>query len=64
MQFGTLFFATAVSLFLAGLIYSAARIRVMSELDEAEESGSASPRIWDLSAGVAETSSDAVDGQQ
>lgn len=64
MQLEMLFFATAVSLFLVGLIFSAARIRVMSELDDAEVSGSASPRIWDLSAGVAESSGDAIDGQQ
>ena len=57
---------TVVSVFLIALVISAVRINVMAELDETEVSQPSNPRvnIWDLSAGVAETSSDAVDGQQ
>ena len=52
-----------VVLFLLGLIVSAVRINVMSELDEVETSDESLP-LWDLSAGVAETGGDATDGQQ
>ena len=57
---------TVISVFLIGLVISAIRINVMAELDEVEVSQPLNPRvnIWDLSAGVAETSGDAIDRQQ
>ena len=66
MHIPTLTFAVVVICFLIGLVISAVRINVMAELDEAEVSQPSNPgaNIWDLSAGVAETGSDAIDGQQ
>ena len=63
MHMSTLIFTAMVVLFLLGLIVSAVRINVMSELDEVETSDESLP-LWDLSAGVAESSGDAIDGQQ
>jgi hypothetical protein len=66
MHIPTLTFAVVVVCFLIGLVISAVRINVMAELDEAEVSqpSNLEVNIWDLSAGVAETSSDAIDGEQ
>jgi hypothetical protein len=62
----TLVFAVLVTLFLIGIIVSAVRINVMAELEESESTPSNNPAMgfWDLSAGVAESSGDAIDGQQ
>ena len=69
MEFSTVFFCVVVGIFLLGIAISALRVRVMTELDEMDASTQSSSGYLlnpetQSSSGVAESGSDAIDGQQ
>lgn len=65
MDMATLLFIAVLTFFLAAVFISAARINVISELEDidAPDSGARQAEPWNLS-GVTEPSGDTIDGEK